>query len=121
MTVVERSGSDLTEGSQFIGLPEAEDSAAVVAQRPAGHLSRVGGEAAFVADVAPESPLKDLQAAVLVPGAGTAIHKARRAIHFCTTTLSDRLQCCTVAKRLVVDCSTDGWYCSNHQHCKLQY
>ena len=66
------------------GPPEAEGSAAIVAERPAGHHSRVGGEAVVVAHVAPEAALKDLKAAVLVTGAGAAVNEAGRAVKICT-------------------------------------
>ena len=75
--------SDLAEGER-VRLCEAEGGAAVVAESLAGHLCCVGGEAVVVADVAPEAPLKNFKAAVIVAGAGTAIHQSCHAIHLCT-------------------------------------
>lgn len=58
-----------------IRLPELKRGAAVIAEDAAGHLRRVRGEAAVVADGAPEPPQEDLEAAVLIPRARIATHQ----------------------------------------------
>ena len=66
-----------------IGPPEAEGGASFVAESPAGYLCRVRREAIAAADVAPEAPRKDLQAAILVAGACAAVNEAGCALQFC--------------------------------------
>ena len=70
------------------GLQEAERGAAVVAERPAGHLCSVRSKAQASADVAPKTPRKDLQAAVLVARACAAASEAGRAVHLCTRSVA---------------------------------
>ena len=65
------------------GWREAEGGASVVSQHTTSHLCRVGGEAVVVADVAPEAPRKDLQAAILVAGACAAVNEAGRVVKLC--------------------------------------